>query len=251
LHGGPYLARPEKQFDSFFARYQELLHELTPYAEVALHDAGLLPEPYRYVRKKLPHQHMKANITASIELACRKVGAIYRPKPKGLVLSFPVQTSWNEYALDMPYEPDDLFSIEWEGKERFYLHETDKDQEPVTRKGSEPFKQSSWQRKVVQLSVVTRMLREKLGRPVLVLTVTTNPDHMRSMLQCITDTVGGSNYHLLKTRTEFAGPFRVVRNPIEDILRGWHRCEGYDQFDLIPSGTLKKDVTTQEVVSAV
>jgi hypothetical protein len=42
-----------------------------------------------------------------------------------------------------------------------------------------------------------------------------------------------------------------VRNPIEDILYGWHRSEGYDQFDLIPSGTLKKDVTTQEVVSAV
>src|SRR5690348_16732506 len=38
LHGGPYLSRPEKQFDSFFARYQELLHELTPQSEQALRD---------------------------------------------------------------------------------------------------------------------------------------------------------------------------------------------------------------------
>src|SRR3954471_7740793 len=76
LHGGPYIDRPERQADSFFARYQELLHELTPQSEQALKDAGLLPEPYHYVKRNLPHQHMKANITASIELACKKVGAI-------------------------------------------------------------------------------------------------------------------------------------------------------------------------------
>ena len=231
LHGGPYLSRPEKQFESFFARYQDLLHDLTPQSEKALQELGYT-EPYTYVRRNFAHGAMKAHITASIEMACKKVGATYRPRPKGMLLEFPVDASYEGHYLTKPYIPDDLFSIEWQGKERFYIHETDKDQEPIRRFGKDPFATSSWLRKCVAIPHVVRALREKLQRPVMVLSVTTNADHAQSMLDCIKEVSGPTNYHLVKSYPAFSGPFRVVP-PLEDILTGWKRTEPYDEFSLV------------------
>lgn len=39
-HAGPYLTRPWQQFETFDARYQELLYDLAPAAEAALREQG-------------------------------------------------------------------------------------------------------------------------------------------------------------------------------------------------------------------
>jgi hypothetical protein len=251
-HEGPYLSRPPKQFDSFEARYQDLIHDLLPPAELALAEQGWRPEPYKVVRKNFHHHVMKSHITASIELACRAVGASYISQPEilqGRPLEFPCTTEWNGFPLDRPYMPDALFAIEHEGKRRYYFLEADRDQEPIKRAGKEPFSASSWLRKVVQLKQVIRTAKEQLGidRPLLVLTVTTNADHMRSMLACVQEVTGGSNYQLVKTYTQFAGAFRVVP-PLQDILFGWQRCAGFSAFDLVPNGTITEDVHKQQEV---
>lgn len=231
-HGGSYLSRPEKQWESFQARYQPAIHDLLPTAEMAIE----AKYPYKVVHKNFHHRYMTAHITACIELACRAAGAVYIPQHEilqGKPLEFPCKTLWQGHLLDRPYMPDALFAIEKDGKRRYYFLEADRDQEPIKRLGKDPFASSSWLRKVVQLKQVIRTAKDQLGidRPLLVLTVTTNKDHMQSMLECVKEVTGGSNYQLVKTYTEFAGAFRVVP-PLENILTDWNRCEGYSNFHI-------------------
>ena len=68
-HKGAYLDRPWQQFQTYDARYQDLVFDLTPAAEQALKDAGLWSVYGHSHTGPWIHKHMVACITASIELA--------------------------------------------------------------------------------------------------------------------------------------------------------------------------------------
>jgi hypothetical protein len=67
-HKGAYLERPWQQFQTYDARYQELVYDLAPAGEKALKQAGLWHTYGHVATGPWVHKYMVACITASIEL---------------------------------------------------------------------------------------------------------------------------------------------------------------------------------------
>lgn len=231
-HGGPYLERPWQQFQSFNARYQPLIYELTEHALIALADGGNRDQYARPITGHYVHRFMTACITASIELACRDLG--YRYISQEEILSHPkcpeaTRRSENPLAipaLDSTVIPDQLFGYETEGKHFFFALEADRNHETIA---SEELRHNSYGRKLHAYAQVfaERSYREQWGIPNFkVLTVTTNPAHMQTMMRYLAKSTDDTSRFLFKVQPEFGRDWRVPGILKELFTDPWHTATG-------------------------
>lgn len=237
-HGGAYLTRPFQQFRTFDVRYQDLVYDLAPAAELALKEAGKWSESASAATGPWMHRYMVAAITASIELATQSDPSLtFIPQQAileraGTVLRYPVPfdnpTTGKEETRDLI--PDAVFGLEYDGPDgksfRFFIVEADRATEPSR---ASRFNRKSHLRTILQYrSYVGRGLYKdhlNLTAGVMVLTVTTEPQTMAKMLELANEVSGGrgNSYLLFRTAEHFGRYFKPPK-PLPELLQGeWER----------------------------
>lgn len=141
-HGGAYLTRPYQQFQTFDARYQNLVYELGVPAQRALQEASLWHEYGANAGGPWRHRFMVAAITASIELATLDdphltfipQRAILKRANAALRHSVPFKNPTTGALERRDLIPDALFGLEYRHtgtkRYRFFLVEADRSMEP-------------------------------------------------------------------------------------------------------------------------
>ena len=230
LHGGAYLERPWQQFQSFNARYQPVIYELTDAARLALADDDRRDRYAQPITGHYVHRFMTACITASIELAA--VAAGFRFISQEEILRHPkcpesTRRSKNPLALpalSSTLIPDQLFGIEYDGKFRFYALEADRNHETIA---SRELAKNSYGRKIHAYAEVfaSQSYRTMWGLPnLLVLTVTTNPAHMNGMIDYVKSVAPDTRPFLFKCKADFGRDWRVPGVMPDLVSEPWQRA---------------------------
>jgi hypothetical protein len=240
-HGGPYLERPWQQWQTMNARYQPAVSEVTPFAEQVLKEHGLLAEEFKpQAGVQYAHRFMVACITASIELATKQDSTLrfiseqeVLARSPNKTLEIPCSISYTNprtgkrSALEKPLIPDALFGIEYgQGSYRFFMLEADRDHEPIRRAD---LQETSYLRKVLQYrEVIEKGLYKRhfgMTAGMLVLNVTTNFQHMRNIIELVSDITNGkgSPYLLFKTMPQFGKYLTVPPVSHELLTAPWLR----------------------------
>ncbi len=246
-HSGAYLDRPWQQFDTFDARYQENVYELTPTAETALKEHGLWSDHAAPASGTWKHRHMVACITASIELACLTDPVInYIPQHAILeradtVLRYPVpfENPVTGKTETRDLIPDALFGLQYgrESKQgrkavyRFFVLEADRATEPTR---ASKFNRKSHLRTLLQYRAYVGggLYKDHLGLTagLMVLNVTTSMATMNRMMDLAEElSTKGNTYLLFRTCAQFGRYFKPPK-PMPDLLKGeWQRA-GFGPF---------------------
>ena len=212
---GAYLSRPMQQFQTIDARYNQLVHDLTPASAAALRKSESTIRPARSGPWK--HNLMVSCITASIELACIDRDDInYIPQSKILAradvsLRWPTEicdpnsgASYEKYLL-----PDAVFGLEYltpAGKRyRFFALEADRATEPLR---SAEIHRKSFLRHLLQYEdyIEDSGYQDHLDltAPMLVLNVTTSETRVERMLTLTDELFPGSNsYQMFQVWSAF------------------------------------------------
>jgi hypothetical protein len=242
-HGGPYLDRPRGQWTAL-SKFERTVYENAPAAEQILSGRGCPERPSAEQSRLYHHRFMVACITASIELAISHNPSLrFIPRHEILARSpnptlvIPCRTTYTNprtgtsQTLDAPLIPDALFGIEYVAggrrNYRFFMLEADRATEPVRRAN---LRETSFLRKLVQY-------REMIGNggyrghfgmksAMLVLNVTTNARHLRSIIEA-TRRIGGSNgcpYLLFATAPALGDQLRVPDPCYGLLTEPWQRA---------------------------
>lgn len=243
-HGGCYLDRPLQQFRTIDSRYNQLVYDLLPAAELALKEQGLLHKTNTKSSGPWLHQFMVACVTASIELATLQSPSIrFIPQYEILerantTLRYPIEmrdpNSGKSVSKDLI--PDALFGLEYKttngSRYRFFMVECDRSTEPATSKN---FNRKSLERNLQQYRkyIVTGRYKEhlKLTAPLLVLNITTSPERLTKMIE-ITNKLAdgtGNSYQLFQSWSDFGPVFRPP-SPNLELLNGLWQRAGQSDF---------------------
>jgi len=243
-HKGACLDRPWQQFQTYDARYQDLVYDLTPAGEQALKDSGMCSDYGHSHSGPWIHKHMVACITASIELATLQdpnltyiPGSIILERAEtSLRYTVPFKNPKSGKTEKVDLIPDALFGIEYNrgGKTtyRFFLVEADRASEPSR---ATKFNRKSHLRNILQYrEYVGRGLYKdhlKLTAGLLVLNVTTSEQTMRKMIE-LTGEVSprGNSYMLFQVAGEFGRIFKPSKPMLGLTIDQWRRAglEGMD-----------------------
>ena len=125
-HMGAYLERPFQQFNTYDARYQDLVYDLTPSAIVALKENGMWHEYAPGHSGPWVHRYMVSCITASIELSTLTDPTLeYIPQEAILeraetVLRYPVPFKNPATGMKETKDliPDAIFGLEYKQERR-------------------------------------------------------------------------------------------------------------------------------------
>ncbi len=237
-HGGPYLERPWQQFDTYDARYQELVYDLAPAAERALKENQLWNA---YVQRPFGpwrHSYMVASITASIELSViDDPGLAYIPQEQILAraeakLRYPVPfknpSTGKTETRDLI--PDALFGLEYKDRNhrgyRFFVVEADRGTEPSR---SSRFNRKSFERNLLQYReyVGKGLYKEHLGLTagMMVLIVTTREATIHSMLEQGSEFApNGNSYMLFQVADGFGRFFKPSGRRLTLAEEKWRRA---------------------------
>jgi len=244
-HNGAYLDRPWQQFQTYDARYQNLVADLTPAGEQALKDTGLWSGHGHSHAGPWIHKHMVACITASIELA-----TLADPNLTFIAGSTILERAQTSLRYTVPFEnpksgktekvdliPDALFGLEYnnEGKKtyRFFLVEADRASEPsraakFNRKSH--FRSILQYREYVGLGLYKDHLNLTAG--ILVLNVTTSEQTMRKMIELTSEvSPRGNSYMLFKVAEEFGRFFKPPKPMLGLTISQWRRA-GLEEMDI-------------------
>jgi hypothetical protein len=240
---GPYLTRPPQQFDSYAARYQHLVYDLTPRARHALAEANLLLDASLTRASSFLHQLMQASIAASFELGALEEGLkfisradiLHHPKcPKAMtdsVMPFvvPVESGGTRMLI-----PDDVFGLEYPGQGyRFFALEADRNTESIRRSRLD---QTAFGRKVdgYVAAIAGRVFERQWGIPNLtVLTITTNRRHAENLLAYVAGRGAGAlaSRFAFAVEPTFGTNWRVPNAPLWNLLsEPWITTEGPKVF---------------------
>lgn len=241
-HEGGYLDRPEQQFHTIDARYNQLVYDLDSRAEAVLQEEGRHSDHSPRPTGPWTHRLMVSCITASLELAARKHrGLRYTPQhailaQAGVGLRIPISfqdpTTGRKERRDLI--PDALCGIHYlrDGPSRYLLLavEADRHTEPVC---SRRIDRKSFRRSILQYrEFIGRGLYKehfKITAPLLVLTVTTSTRHMRHLVELVGAIApsGKNSFMCFQAVPAFASPFKPPQ-PIPALLAGpWERA-GHD-----------------------
>jgi len=140
-HGGPYLQRPEQQFNSTNALCQPMIYEITNVATQALREARIPKQALAPPSGPYLHRFLTAKITARAELEAAIKG--HRFISSGEIARhprFPQETlqAANPMALRVGGSiaiPDALYGVDFGGKFRFFAVEADRSTEPIRGRG--------------------------------------------------------------------------------------------------------------------
>ena len=242
-HGGAYLGRPWQQFQTFDARYQDLVYDLTPSAETALKANGHWSDHAASGAGPWVHRYMVASITASIELATLDdPNVTYIPQRAileraGAVLRYPVPfdnpTTKKTETRDLI--PDAVFGLEYrkggETSYRFFIVEADRATEPSR---SSKFNRKSHLRTILQYrayvgeGIYKNHLNLTAG--MMVLNVTTSGATRDRMIALTSELSERGNTYLLFQTCDHFGRYFKPPKPIPELLSGdWLRA-GYEPF---------------------
>ena len=236
-HKGAYLERPFQQFNTYDARYQDLVYDLAPAAIVALKENGMWNKYAPGHSGPWVHRYMVSCITASIELATLADPKLeYIPQEAILeradtTLRFPVPfrnpvTGKNE-TKDLI--PDAIFGLEYMlekgSKFRFFIVEADRGTEPSR---SSKFNRKSHLRNFLQYrEYVGRGLYKKhlqLTSGILVLNITVNKTTMENMIRLVRDISMKGNSYLLFQHCECFGRRFLPPKLMNSLVREkWER----------------------------
>lgn len=234
-HEGGYIDRPAQQWQAINARYMPAVYELGDAGERLLVERGILDRELSPLLRKgrqgavrqYHHDLMVCDILSSIEIGVRadpalrfvswqeilaspKMPASTRAAPNPLAL--PAEATYTCSRTGKtdrwmgPLVPDALFGIEYracDGKKtyRFFAVEADRNTEPIARHN---LQQTSYLRKLLQYRAIAtnKAYTTHLGLPnLLVLTVTTNDEHTRNIMQLLGRLTGGRGSASLLFRT--------------------------------------------------
>jgi hypothetical protein len=222
-HEGGYVDRPAQQWQAINARYMPAVYELGQAGErllEALDGESIRSQLARKGRqgavRQFQHDLMICDIIASIEVGTRSTTGVRlvswdeimaspkmpratreAPNPFAMPVSITYTCPDNAHPQrwEKPLIPDALFGIEYASRYsktyRFFALEADRNTEPVVR-GSPV--QTSYLRKILQYRALAagEVHRSHFGLPnLLVLTVTTNEQHMRNVMRCLLDVTKG------------------------------------------------------------
>jgi hypothetical protein len=254
-HEGRYISRPEQQWQFANCRCMPLVYELDIRGEQVLRDHGLpvhgsplLKKGRMGVSRQFAHQLMICECLASIELGVRQQPSLRfiswqeilakapertcskdNPFAIPITISYPRPGSGVTHSAEVKAIPDGLFGLEYarDGQKlyRFFALEADRNTMPVKRASLE---RTSCLRKVLAYrQIVTQDIhRSHLGLPnLLVLTVTTNEQHMRNIMALVKElaTEAKSTLFLFKTMSSL-GDFQKAPAPTPHILtEPWQR----------------------------
>jgi Replication-relaxation len=232
-HRGFYLDRPEQQYASINARYQQMSYEITGQGQQALRDKGLPRQMWQPPNGPYLHRFMTACITASVELATAQSGFRYLSQadifghPK-----CPASLAAADNPLALPCAegviiPDALFGIDYGGRFRFFALESDRKTETVVSAKSHA---KSYAKKMQSYAGILQQqtYRQVWGIPTLtILTVTTSAAHMNTMisqLDKLADAKVAARF-LFTTKPEF-GTYWTVPGIMHDLLtEPWSRVD--------------------------
>jgi hypothetical protein len=234
-HEGGYVNRPAQQWQAINARYMPAVYELGDAGERALEQRGLLGQTTSPLLwkgrlgevRQYHHELMICDIMSSIEIGVRANPKLRFISPRDILVKAPEVTrkaanpfaapvsightvADKQYTSDKPLIPDALFGIEYttngQKSYRFFALEADRDSEPVVRAN---LHQTSYLRKVLQYREIAArtIYKTHWGLPnLLVLTVTTNENHMQSMIRLVDELTNGkgSTFLLFKTMPSLA-----------------------------------------------
>jgi hypothetical protein len=238
-HGGAYLTRPYQQFRTFDARYQDLVYDLAPAAELALKEHGLWRGHANGHAGPWVHRYMVSSITASIELATlNNLSINYIPQHSilaraGATLRHPVP--FTNPATGRIEErdliPDAVFALEYargaEKSYRCFVVEADRATEPSR---ASKFNRKSHLRNILQYReyVGRGLYKEHLGLSagMMVLNVTTSEQTQAKMMELALETSEGrgNSYLLFRTAEQFGRYFKPAK-PMTELLEGeWVRA---------------------------
>jgi Replication-relaxation len=241
-HRGAYLARPWQQFQTFDARYQDLVYDLAPAAERALKQQGVWHDTGAGPSGPWHHRYMVAAITASIELATLDdPNLVYIPQHAILerantTLRYPVpfRNPVTGKELQSDLIPDAVFGLEYRHSGnsafRFFVVEADRATEPSR---ASKFNRKSHLRNFLQYrEYVGRGLYKdhlKLTAGLLVLNVTTSEATMANMLKLAGEvSPGGNTYQLFQACPQFGKYFKPAK-PLDRLLaESWLRVGNAD-----------------------
>ena len=263
-HEGGYVDRPAQQWQAINARYMPAVYELGEAGERFLAKLGTADRPLSPLLRKgrqgavrqYHHDLMICDILASIEIGTRVNGGLR-------LVSWPeifanpkmpeaTRTAANPFALpvsvtyscprtqamdcwDKPLVPDAIFGIEYSFGDRktyrFFALEADRNTEPVVRSN---LLQTSYLRKLLQYREVAtqRTYLTRFGLPnLLVLTVTTNEQHLRNIMELAGTLAGGgiSSSFLFKTMPSLHSLERSPAPTPEILTVPWQRV-GHADF---------------------
>ncbi len=238
-HGGPYLRRPDQQFRTYDARYNDLVYELTLASEAALREHGFWSDHATAHAGPWLHRYMVSSITASIELATLESPQVsYIAQHEilaraGAPLRYPVPFENPSTAKTETKDliPDALFGLEYvsDGQQayRFFIVEADRATEPSR---SAKFNRKSHLRNILQYReyVGRGLYKQHLGLTagIMVLNVTTSTQTMAKMIELATQVSEGrgNSYLLFRTAEQFGRYFKPPK-PMLELLNGeWTRA---------------------------
>ncbi len=237
-HKDAYLDRPWQQFQTYDARYQDLVYNLAPAGEKALKDAGLWTDYGHSHAGPWIHKHMVACVTASIELATLEDpdltyilgSAILERAETSLRYTVPFENPKTGKTEKVDLIPDALFGLEYNNgvkkSYRFFLVEADRASEPSR---TSKFNRKSHLRNILQYrEYVGRGLYKdhlNLTAGMLVLNVTTSEQTMRKMIE-LTGEVSpkGNSYMLFRTAEQFGRYFKPPKPMLGLAIDQWRRA---------------------------
>lgn len=239
----PYLIRPEQQFYTLDARYQELVYDISLSAENVLQGRGHWHRHAGGASGPWRHRHLVASITASIELATLKrndINFIHQHKilsraDTTLRCNVPFINSATGKTEKRDLIPDALFGLEYikdnKSAYRFFVVEADRGTEPTK---SSKFNRKSHLRSFLQYEnyIAKGLYKDhlKLTAGLLVLNVVVHETTMNAMQNLLNKLYPrGNAYHLFQTVDE-----NLIRSLSDmsaqfDPLGSWQRS-GHDNL---------------------
>jgi hypothetical protein len=260
-HEGRYINRSEQQWQFANCRYMPVIYELDDKGEQVLRDRGIMQSDSPLLKKgragayrQFAHQLMICDCIASIELGVRqdpnlrfiswqeiiakapeKTRNLDNPFELPVSISYTFPRTGNTHRADIRIVPDGLFGLEYtrdgEKTYRFFALEADRATLPVTRSD---LHQTSYLKKILAYRQIAAQntYKSHLGLPnLLVLNVTTDEQHMRTIMALVEELAleGKSKLFLFKTMSSL-GDFEKAPAPTPHVLTGpWERV-GYGIF---------------------
>jgi hypothetical protein len=237
-HGGPYLERPWQQFDTYDARYQELVYHLAPAAERALKEHNLWNDYAQRPTGPWKHRFMVASITSSIELATivdpdlRYISQeeILTRAEARLRYPVPFKNPRTGKAETRDLIPDALFGLEYQNANqpgyRFFVVEADRGTEPSR---SSRFNRKSFERNLLQYRqyVGQGLYKEHLclKAGMMVLNVMTSATTMQRVLELMEEISPNGNSYMLFQVAEGFGQYLKPSGQLLSLANdGWRRA---------------------------
>lgn len=224
------LSLPEQQKDAANYRYSPRIYELAEKAKAALIANGVEITKWKGDRH-FWHQLMVADITLSIEIACKARGLRFRHR-KELIGDEPLQFNASishQYSKHTEHyngalQPDDLFAI----NNTYFVLEADRQNEPIIRP---TLTSSSYLRKILQYRDVLKSGAYKELIPnMMVMNITTSVEHARNIKSFMYDELNMKSQSILFMGIPVLSSRDEYPQPLTELLDLPFTRAGHDNF---------------------